>query len=263
MGRRYKSKRSGVVYVIVALLAWIGWNAFVSTSHQNSAPSPESIAQEPEPPAGMQWPYLEEGKQPTVADNLLASNIYIVFDASGSMGEGGCSGGESKIRVAKRAILEFAKSIPSQTNVGLAVFDNTGTSERVPLSPLNSERLSGTINAVRFGGGTPLSGAMRLGYKALTEQGKRQLGYGEYHLLVVTDGQANNSSELNRVVNKILDQSPVLIHTIGFCIDANHSLHQPGKTNYSTAKDYEGLLAGMRSVLAEAPSFSVSDFNKE
>ena len=263
MTRRRKSGKSGVFFVILALIAWIGWNMFMSSSQQNASQSPPPLAQEPSPPPGMPWPYLEEDKQTQVASNLLATNIYIVFDASGSMGDGGCSGGEAKIRVAKRAVEEFAKSIPQDTNVGMVVFDRTGTHERVALSPINSAALSSTVNAINYGGGTPLTDAMQVGFKALTQQGKKQLGYGEYHLLVVTDGQANNSQALNQEVDKILKYSPVLIHTIGFCIDENHSLHQPGKTNYSTAKDYESLLQGMRSVLAEAPSFSVSEFNKE
>jgi len=263
MARRRRSG-SGVAFVIVALFIWIVWNIFTSSKQQNTTVSAiNEVAQEPAPPPGLPWPYLQEGSQAQVADNLLASNIYIVFDASGSMGDGGCSGGEAKIRVAKRAVMEFAKSIPKDTNIGLVAFDRRGTSERVTLSPLNSENLTATINAIQYGGATPLSSAMRIGYKALTEQGKKQLGYGEYHMLVVTDGQANNNTALNGEVSKILQNSPVVIHTIGFCIDENHSLHQPGKTSYSTAKDYESLLQGMRSVLAEAPAFSVSDFSKE
>lgn len=265
MGRRGKSGKAGVNLVIVAILMWIVWNTYQSNRSTSSSGSPQqlSTALDSEPAPKSPWPFLQEDKKEQVADNLLASNIYIVFDASGSMGDGGCSGGESKIRVAKRAVLEFAKSIPANINLGMVAFDNSGTRERLPLSPLNYQNLESSITAVRYGGGTPLSAAMRIGYKALTEQGKKQLGYGEYHLLVVTDGRANNVSDLNIEVNRILKYSPVVIDTIGFCIDESHSLHQPGKTNYSTASDYDSLVKGMRSVLAEAPSFSVSEFSKE
>lgn len=265
MGRGRKSGTSGVTIVILAIVLGIFWNAFHSNSTSNSPVSTQDLDDELDKQSGPQipWPFLQENTQKQVADNLLASNIYIVFDASGSMGEGGCSGGESKIRVAKRAVLEFAKSIPGNVNLGLVAFDNSGTRERLPLSPLNNQTLESTIQAVSFGGGTPLSAAMRIGYEALTEQGKKQLGYGEYHLLVVTDGRANNVQDLNREVDKILKKSPVIIDTIGFCIDANHSLHQPGKTNYSTASDFNSLVQGMRSVLAEAPSFSISEFSQE
>jgi len=258
--RRQPQGKRGTAFVIMALIVWIAWNVF-STQKQQGAPVSMSDLEEEAPPKGT-WPYLEEGQQGALAGNLLASNIYIVFDGSGSMGEGGCSNGDAKINVAKRAVIEFAKSIPKETNIGLVAFDNSGTRERVALSQIDTEYLIATVNAIRYGSGTPLSAAMRQAYKALTDQGKKQLGYGEYHILVVTDGQANNASDLNREVNKILKYSPIIISTIGFCIDENHSLHQPGKTNYSTANDYESLLQGMRSVLAEAPSFSVSDFKE-
>jgi len=268
MGRRRKSGisgKSGVNIVIVAILLAIAWNTFHSSSTSNAPVSTQDLDDELDKQTGpkIPWPFLQDNKQNQVADNLLASNIYIVFDASGSMGEGGCSGGEAKILVAKRAVLEFAKSIPGNVNLGLVAFDSSGTRERLPLSPLNNEALESTVGSVSFGGGTPLSAAMRIGYEALTEQGKKQLGYGEYHLLVVTDGRANNVQELNREVHRILKKSPVIIDTIGFCIDENHSLHQPGKTNYSTASDFDSLVQGMRSVLAEAPSFSVSEFSQE
>jgi len=262
MSRHKKTgKGRGVLFVIIALIAWIAWNIFDSSNQQSGSISMSELEKEIPAPKGT-WPYLEDGKQASVATNLLATNIYIVFDGSGSMGEGGCSDGDAKIDVAKRAVIEFAKSIPAETNIGLMAFDNNGISERVTLSPINPEKLTATVNRIRYGSGTPLTAAMNLAYTALTDQAKKQLGYGEYHMLVVTDGQANDAAALSREVYKILKFSPILISTIGFCIDENHSLHQPGETEYSTATDFDSLLQGMRSVLAEAPSFSVSDFKE-
>jgi len=80
----------------------------------------------------------------------------------------------------------------------------------------------------------PLSVAIEHGYKALTKQASLQLGYGEYHLVVVTDGEANTGYEPNKAVQSVLTESPVVIHTIGFCIRGSHSL------NHFNVQNFEG-----------------------
>ena len=127
--------------------------------------------------------------------------------------------------------------------------------------PLNMGADSNEEKSAATGGGTPLSSAIEIAYKSLTAQAKKQLGYGDYHLVVVTDGVANTGYEPDNVLAKILTESPVVVHTIGFCISTRHSLNQPGRTIYNTAQDYESLRKGLQSVLAEAPEFSVSEFN--
>ena len=54
--------------------------------------------------------------------------------------------------------------------------------------------------------------------------------------------------------------TPIVLHTIGFCIDAKHSLNQPGRILYRQANDLEELRRGLQNVLAEAPSFTVLQF---
>ena len=109
---------------------------------------------------------------------------------------------------AKEALLIFARQFPTNANLGLAVFDGSGLSERLPLGPLDLQRLTGEVGAIRADGGTPLLNALDLGYRALTEQGRRQLGYGEYHLVVDTDGEANQGQDPSPMVRKILTDSP-------------------------------------------------------
>lgn len=265
MARHTRRGNKSFLIVFIAVVIWVVFNGLFKS---NTAPPPQSSTtldtwHPSQKDNKKPWPFLEDNKDQQIAENLLASNIYIVFDGSGSMGSRGCSGNDAKIRVAKRAVDAFADALPRDTNIGITAFDNSGTRERLALGNNSVDQIKSTIDQISYGGNTPLSEAMNLGYKALTLQARKQLGYGEYHLLVVTDGQANNANNLTQEVDSILSESPVLIHTIGFCIDENHSLHQPGKTNYSTARDYEGLLQGMKSVLAEAPAFTVSDFKQE
>jgi Mg-chelatase subunit ChlD len=191
---------------------------------------------------------------------MTAQNFMVVLDGSGSMGTSGCSGRHSKIDAAKTALDNFAHSVPEEANLGLVVFDSQGVGLTVPLVRADKKRFSDNVAKIHPSGGTPLHSAIKLAYEKLTDQARAQLGYGEYHLVVVTDGEASGGESPKNIVRRILEDSPVTIHTIGFCIDTDHSLNQPGYVLYRTANDLASLKEGLQRVLAEAPAFTVSDF---
>jgi Mg-chelatase subunit ChlD len=118
------------------------------------------------------------------------------------------------------------------------------------------------VGEVQAASGTPLAHAIELAYGKLLEQAQRQLGYGEYNLVVVTDGHASEGQDPTGVVNRILDESPVALHTIGFCISAEHALNQPGRAVYRAADNPRALGEGLGAVLAEAPSFDLTEFTR-
>lgn len=251
------ASRSWVVIVIVGVA--------VVSQFQSCDDGIEEVRQQELPAsyaeraADNSWPRLTE----TIAgglDNLTANNYYIVLDGSGSMEGAECSNGQPKLGVAKQAVTTFVGRLSDSANVGLFSFDDQGMRERVPLGPADVERVRGPVNGLRAGGGTPLSTAIQEGYKALSNQATRQLGYGEYHLVVVTDGEASSGYSPDGDVATLLADSPIVLHTIGFCIDEAHSLNQPGYTLYKAANDPQSLMAGLEAVLAEAPSFQLSDF---
>ena len=163
-----------------------------------------------------------------------------------------CGGGGSKFEVAKVAVQKFIKSIPSDVNVGLVRL-NAGMV--VELGTGNRDALMRAVEEIDSSGGTPLKSSMQKAYEVLTRQGQRQLGYGMYRLVMVTDGEANLGEDPQYVVSVITSNSPVIIHTIGFCIGPDHSLNQPGRTYYAEANSPEELKRGLESVLAEAPTF--------
>lgn len=211
--------------------------------------------QPPTPP----WPPLQEDAK--LAADPLARNYYLVFDASGSMGDRDCVEGSSKLAAAKLAVGSFARSIPPGANVGLAVFGQGGIAERLPLAASSREQLDATIRRVAAGGGTPLKSAMDIGVRALTAQARRQLGYGEYHLVVITDGEFNPSSEDPRpTADLVLRDTPIVMHTLGFCIGEKHSLNQPGRVLYKAANSQKELEQGLAAVLAESPEFKLGQF---
>lgn len=211
-------------------------------------------------PAEYSWPAIEQAGSAQISASLLAQNYYLVIDGSGSMDEVGCSGDRKKIDVAKEAVNQFIDSIPKDANVGLLVFDNQGISERVTLG-INRDDVKHHVQSISANGGTPLLDAMTSAYSAMTTQAQQQLGYGEYHMVVVTDGEANTGQDPSRIVDTILRNSPITLHTIGFCIGDGHSLNVPGLTDYRAANNPDELLAGLQSVLAESAEYPADKFD--
>lgn len=241
---------------LVALAGCDATPEYSADNQQMAAKDPNSYANQP---VKNSWPG-NDSSQLTLATNLLASNYYLVLDGSGSMKDSSCSGGESKMVAAKKAVAAFAQQIPANANLGLYVFDHAGSSERVALGANNKNLIVNAINQVHANAGTPLRTAITSGYNSLEKQAKKQLGYGEYHLVVITDGEANESEEPDPIVAKILTHSPVVLHTIGFCISGGHSLNQPGKIDYKQANDPASLAKGLQEVLAESPEFQQNAF---
>lgn len=204
------------------------------------------------------WPQIDDDQ--LKSDHLLAENYFIIFDGSGSMAANECSGRSTKARVAISAVNSFVDQIPSSANVGLLVFDRNGIDTRIKLGVNNRTELKEKLGAVNFGGGTPLNTAISHGLTELEEQASKQLGYGDYNIVIVTDGVASKDESPETLVNSIYKNSPVAIRTIGFCLGETHSLNQPGITYYKSADNPESLREGLASVLAESDSFDVTSF---
>lgn len=206
------------------------------------------------------WPALNN-ENALVSDNWLATNYLLIFDGSGSMDNTNCGNGQKKIVAAKQAIQTFINDIPNSANVGLYVFDNKDASLRVPLGNNNRATLKQAIYDVTAGGATPLKSSLDSSYAALERQASKQLGYGEYNVVIVTDGDASQGENPQSAINRIYRDSPVTIHTIGFCIGEQHALNAQGITYYQSANNPEKLLAGLKNVLAESAEFDAASFN--
>lgn len=208
------------------------------------------------------WPPATE-KQDNIlpADQWTRKNYVMIFDGSGSMAAQRCSGSTTKIAVAKEVVADWAQSVPDNANLGLIVFDQKGFSTRLQLGQGDRQAFVQQVQAVVPGATTPLNRAVQIAYELLTAQAGKQLGYGEYHIVIVTDGAANLPDKLTETVNAILARSPIIISTIGFCIAETHSLNQPGRTIYKAANNPEALRQGLQDVLAESESFEdVTEF---
>jgi uncharacterized protein YegL len=181
-------------------------------------------------------------------------NYYIIFDGSGSMA------GE-KLEIAKKALTRFIRVIPEKGNIGLTSFDASGFFERSPLGSSKSDIIK-QVEKIKAGGNTPLGGCIDIAYEKLGIQAARQMGYGEYNLVIITDGEATDGNRMGYAVERLINETPVVIYTIGIRIGEGHALNQPGKILYKSADNYEELSKGLESVLAETEDFIVMDFNK-
>ena len=196
------------------------------------------------------------------AEVSLARNFYFIFDGSGSMKSkpgGACRGDQrssTKLQGAQRAVHEFLAKVPDDVNIGLYVFDRDDRREVVALDTGNRDRFLHAIDNIQAGGGTPLAPAIHFGTDQLVEQYQRQLGYGEYRLVVVTDGRADEIPEAARYAAHF----GMPIYAIGLCIDDDHPLRRYA-VSYRAADSFEDLAKGLEETLAELPDFDVTDFD--
>ncbi len=252
---------AALLLVLSAVLSGCGEDA-----DQRNAPAPQQqknvVQQQNEPAPFAQaaeasgWPPSAEKQENILpADQWTLKNYVMIFDGSGSMGEHRCSGSRTKSDVAQEAMADWAQSVPADANLGLIVFDQQGFSVRLQLGQGDRQKFIQQVQAVVPGSGTPLTQAVQTAYEILTTQAGRQLGYGEYHMVIVTDGVANQPEKLTGTINAVLARSPIIISTIGFCISDTHALNQPGRTIYKAANNPEALRQGLQDVLAESESF--------
>ena len=194
----------------------------------------------------------------------LTRNFYFIFDGSGSMSESltrQCTGDRrfgSRLEGAKWAVEQFLLLMPRDVNLGLWVFDADGNRERVPLGPDHHAAFLTEVHKTRAGGNTPLTESIEQGVNQLVQQRDQQLGYGEFRLIVVTDGQATGRP-LPQAVNYAGEQR-IPIYTIGLCIGEKHELRKYS-VSYRAADSIEALKRGLEETLAETSVFDPQTFS--
>jgi len=193
----------------------------------------------------------------------LTRNFYFVFDGSGSMGEAlnqRCTGDkrfQSRLAGAKWAVEKFMPHVPDAVNLGLWVFDTHGNSERVVLGPGNREQFLSAIQKISAGRKTPLTESIAQGVDRLVRQREKQLGYGEFRLIVITDGEATGQPLPQAVQYARAQRIP--IYTIGLCLGEAHQLRQYS-VSYRAADSIEALRRGLEEMLAETQGFDPQTF---
>ena len=245
------------------LAAVIASSACQERSHAKRATVPTKPA--PVKSTDKAWVDLDRVEIPIEARDgaevALTRNFYFIFDGSGSMNEkvsGACGPSDrfsSKLDGAVWAVEQFMTSVPESVNLGLYTFDASGQGERLALRSGQKARFLDKVRMIRAGGKTPLAEAIGIATDRLVSQYKHQLGYGEFRIVVVTDGEAE---DLDRAA-KYAAAYGIPIYTIGLCVGASHPLRQYS-VSYRSADNFEDLKRGLEATLAELPDFDVAAF---
>jgi hypothetical protein len=204
----------------------------------------------------------QPGGQAPQGEQSLRKNWYFVIDGSGSMSErpprssGGDKQFRNKMEGAIWAVLTTVENLPPDVNLGLYVFDAYGAREVIQLGSNNKDAFVAAVKKIRAGNGTPLGDAIAKGADALADQYRKQLGYGEYRLFVVTDGEATD--DLNYGVNKALSYR-MPIYTIGFGIEGDHALRR-SSVSYKSADSASDVKQGLAEATAELEVYDPANF---
>jgi len=198
-----------------------------------------------------------DNKTALVTDNsLFRKNIFIIFDMSGSMDELACQDHRvSKSKVAKDALNKFIKNIPSNVAIGMVIFWDGEIHLISKVETGNHERLLNAVSSVSASGGTPLGESFDVAKNELVEASKSQMGYGDYSIIAVTDGESNGTRSLENAVDTIVSTTPIQISTAGFCINTRHALNRPGITKYADVGNEQTLNSALSATLAETETF--------
>lgn len=208
--------------------------------------------------SGSWYPQVTSVTPYTTFEQKLTKNYYFIIDMSGSMDALGCSGGKTKANATKSVLEAVLPKLQSpSTHIGMAVFDEKGLREVLPLAPHTSKIKA--IKDLRPGGETPLKDAVNLGISKLGHAAYAQSGYGEYNLVIITDGEASPNQDPRPSVDRTLIKTPIQIKTIGFCIGYDHSLNQPNRTEYYATSSVNELTESLeKALLAESPEFNTT-----
>ncbi len=178
-----------------------------------------------------------------------SDNVVIVLDDSGSMNER-MTGGVKRIDAAKKAIASVLKQFPPDTKLGLMLLNGERSKQHwaIPLDHLSVLQATRRVEAVSADGGTPLGDRMRDGAEALLRLREKQI-YGNYRLLIVTDGEASDANLLALYLPDVLSRG-LLVDAIGVDMKQDHSLATRVHT-YRRADDGEALSKAVQEVFAE------------
>ncbi len=189
----------------------------------------------------------------SIADtDLHSDNIIVILDASGSMRDKfRADESKSKMEAAKTALKEVLAKVPDGTNIGLLVFSGSNIHDEwvYPLGPKDTERLMVAIDRPQPGGGTPLGKYMRIGANRLLEHREKQYNYGNYQLLIVTDGIAQDQEKVEQYTPSILNRQ-IRMDVIGVDMQTDHSLAKDADS-YRKADNPGELVAAVSQILAE------------
>jgi Ca-activated chloride channel family protein len=244
-----------------ALIIYISLPALLVNSCVQSAPGGRQEAQSEQISKESVTPQATIIFDESAGVASTASNFYFLFDMSGSMDEN-CSG-KRKIDGAKEAIARFLKNIPDDVNIGLMIFgtrEGEGYDETLPIGSGNKDEFLKIINSLQPSGKTPLGEALLASVDKIVEQYKKQLGYGTYRIIIITDGE-QTGIDLKQPCNYLAQHGFIGLYSIGLCMRSSHTLKKYS-LSYRDANNYEELEQALVQATAESDVFDASLFDE-
>ncbi|MEM6329066.1 MAG: vWA domain-containing protein [Planctomycetota bacterium] len=154
--------------------------------------------------------------------------VVVVLDNSGSMRDW-MPGGGTRIEAAKQALLTVLRQTPADAEVGLLLLNPArGEPWLVPLGPVDQDAVRSAVDRIEADGPTPLGNAMKTAADALLEA-REAARYGDYKLLIVTDGEANRPKRVQRYLTDVQSRG-LLVDVIGVAMQGEHSLARRANT---------------------------------
>jgi hypothetical protein len=252
--KRYICK-AGALIIYLSVLAFLVSSCLQSTPGGRQTEQSDQEAQESESP---QITILFDESDGVAS---TTSNFYFDFDMSGSMNRD-CSG-KRKIDGAKEAVTRFMKNIPDDVNIGLMLLGTRSGddyAEALPIASGNKEEFLKIINTLQPSGGTPLGEALLASVDKIVEQYKKQLGYGTYRIIIITDGE-QTGIDLKQPCNYLAQHGFIGLYSIGLCMKSSHTLKKYS-LSYRDANNYEELEQALVEATAESDVFDANLFDE-
>lgn len=179
--------------------------------------------------------------------------VVILLDDSGSMNDrmGTGRAKQPRMTVAKGALRKLISQLSNETQLGVMLLNGARASDGwlVPLGPLKKETTIARIESLDARGGTPLGSSIKTAMDALLDYRQRQ-PIGDYRLLVVTDGEANDADVLQRYLPDLVARG-IFVDVIGVDMQSDHSLAARSHS-YRRADDAASLEQALQEVFAES-----------
>ncbi|QDV75850.1 vWA domain-containing protein [Botrimarina mediterranea] len=188
-------------------------------------------------------------------------HVVVILDNSGSMAER-MPGGGTRMDAAKRSLQTVLDRAPADAEVGVLLLNppRVGQDWLLELGPVDPAATRQAIERVMAGGPTPLGGAMKTATDALLAA-REANRYGDYKLLVVSDGEATDGNLVQRYLPEVQARG-VLVDVIGVSMAQQHSLATRANT-YRNATDPASLEQAISAVVLGETSGRAQDLFQE
>jgi hypothetical protein len=190
------------------------------------------------------------------------SNVALILDGSGSMGEDLPGSGQTKLAVAKEVMAELIPQIPAELNGALWVYAHRyppdpkaesckDIEEIFPLGPVDADAYVQTIQAVKANGWTPIADSIIAAAESLPP--------GDFNsVILVSDGEETCGGDPCAVAEALKGSDVQLtVHVVGYAVDdaTREQLECTAAASggsYHDALDAAGLLRALEEALDAA-----------